>query len=122
MSAADAARTHLLDKLRRHDPDVAKQLSDNLDASLLKRRLGELRRWATGWRKWIWIIAIAVGLGFLAAPVATERIGEGGALGGMGWLMGITAMGIQWRRKCEIYELLTILADPEFEAETNEEE
>jgi hypothetical protein len=115
MTPEDAVRERLLRKLRGHDPEAANRLSDDLDADYLKHRLAETNRWATGWWKWVWIVAIAGGLAMLVAPLASDGPGVGVALGGTGMLMGLVTVVTQWRRKRELYEMLAVLADPTYE-------
>jgi hypothetical protein len=117
MSSEDAVREHLLRKLQRYDPEAADRLSEGLDAEYLKDRLRATAYWATGWRKGIWIVALAVGLFLMAAPVASEDVEAGAALGAMTYVMGIVRMANRWHRKRALYETLAILSDPEYEPE-----
>jgi len=115
MTPEDAVREHLLRKLQRYDPEAADRLSEGLDAEYLKRRLQATGGWTTGWRKWIWIVAFAVGLFLMAAPVVSEEIGAGATLGAMAYFTGIMGMANRWHRKRALYETLAILADPAYE-------
>lgn len=115
MTPKDAVRRHLLAKLRHYDSEAAEHLSGGLDAAYLKDRLRATARWTTGWRKWIWIVAFAVGMFLMAASVASEDVEASAALGVMIYFMGIMEMANRWRRKRALYETLTILADPTYE-------
>jgi hypothetical protein len=118
MTPEDAVRRHLLTKLEQYDPEAAEHLSGDFDAAYLKRRLQDTTYWATGWRKWIWIVALTVGLTMLVSPIVTEDIGASAALGGVGFVMSITGAATRWQRKRALYETLTILADPAYEPES----
>ena len=115
MTPKDAVRRHLLTKLRHYDSEAAEHLSGGLDAAYLKDRLRATGGWVTGWRKWIWIVAFAVGMFLMAASVASEDVEASAALGVMIYFMGIMEMANRWRRKRALYETLTILADPTYE-------
>jgi len=117
MSSEDAVRRHLLRKLRSYDPDAAERLSDDFNAEDLKQRLRSTNYWATGWRKWIWIITIAVSLFMMVSPVASEEIGAELVMSGVAILMGVVAVANRWRQKRAIYETLAVLADPGYEPE-----
>jgi len=115
MIPEDAVRRHLLTKLEQYDPEAAEHLSGDFDAAYLKRRLQDTTYWATGWRKWIWIVAITVGLTMLISPIVTEDIGATATLGGVGFIMSISGLATRWQRKRALYETLAILADPAYE-------
>lgn len=117
MAPEDAVREHLLRKLQRYDPEAADRLSEGLDAEYLRRRLRATAYWATGWRKGIWIVAFAVGLFLIAAPVVSEEVEASATLGAMAYFMGIMGMANRWHRKRALYETLAILSDPEYEPE-----
>ena len=118
MSPEEAVRRHLLTKLRQYDPEAAEHLSGGLDASYLKDRLRATAYWTTGWRKWIWIVAFAVGLFLMAAPVVSEEVEASAALGALTYFLGIMEMANRWRRKRALYETLAILAEPAYEPES----
>ena len=115
MTSEEAVRQHLIDRLQHYDQEGAERLTGGLDPAFLKRRLKELESWKEGWKKWIWIFAITLGIAMLCAPFASE-VGVGAALGGAGYFFGLIAIINQWRRKKTIYEILAVMADPRQEA------
>ena len=118
MTSEEAVRQHLLDRLRSCDEeDGAEYLAEELDASFLKQKVRDLNRWAAGWKKWIWAVALAFCFVIMLVPVATD-LGESITFGGVGMLVGLLAIIHQWQRKKAIYEILTVMADPEYEPES----
>ena len=108
----------LLDRLRSCDEeDDAEYLAEELDASFLKQKVRDLNRWATGWKKWIWVVALAFCFVIMLVPVATD-LGESITFGGVAILVALLAIIHQWQRKKAIYEILTVMADPEYEPES----
>ena len=118
MTSEEAVRQHLLDRLRSCDEeDDAEYLAEELDASFLKQKVRDLDRWATGWKKWIWVVALAFCFVIMLVPVATD-LGESITFGGVAILVALLAIIHQWQRKKAIYEILTVMADPEYEPES----
>jgi NADH:ubiquinone oxidoreductase subunit B-like Fe-S oxidoreductase len=118
MNSESAVRQHLLDRLRRlNEEDDAEYLAEELDASFLKQKVRDLNRWAAGWKKWIWAVALAFCFVIMLVPVATD-LGESITFGGVAILVALLAIIHQWQRKKAIYEILTVMADPEYEPES----
>ena len=118
MTSEEAVRQHLLDRLRSCDEeDGAEYLAEELDASFLKQKVRDLNRWAAGWKKWIWAVALAFCFVIMLVPVATD-LGESITFGGVAILVALLAIIHQWQRKKAIYEILTVMADPEYEPES----
>ena len=53
----------------------------------------------------------------MLVPVATD-LGESITFGGVAILVALLAIMHQWQRKKAIYEILTVMADPEYEPES----
>ena len=118
MTSEEAVRQHLLDRLRSCDEeDDAEYLAEELNASFLKQKVHDLNRWAAGWKKWIWAVALAFCFVIMLVPVATD-LGESITFGGVAMLVGLLTIIHHWQRKKAIYEILTVMADPEYEPES----
>lgn len=116
MTPENAVRRHLLDRLRRLDEDDAEHLAEELDASFLKQRVRKFHWWMTGVRKWMLFGYFAVMFLMALAPVASD-LGASFTLIGFGSIIAVMGSLFSWQRKKVIYEILAVMADPEYEPE-----
>jgi uncharacterized membrane protein len=115
MNSESAVRQHLLDRLRRHNEDDAEHLEEELDASFLKQRVRENNWWATGWRRWVlvgWLTAMFI---MALAPIFASGLGASFTVIGFGNVIAVLSMVYPWQQKKVVYEILAVMADPEYE-------
>lgn len=115
MSSNDAVRQYLLDQLRRYEEEDAEYLAEELDASLLKQRLSRFNRW--GWTQLSFAVIFVSALVMMVVPIFSAT-GDSVSLGGAAFLFALLVLVNRWERKKMIYEILALLADPEYQPES----